>query len=239
MAPKRKRNAVNAVHTSGPLDEQTNQRGAFPDVVVNQQNTNRNVPLDGIEYLLSVRNESKQLSPIKCITREQTNTELKYTVSETKEQERLPEKTEWQKRFLEQITVVRDKLQSYQLTEHSDSENCPKSIAEWKLKLLETPLSWSLLANMNMPTCFQILDSFPNWLQVEKLELQAQWFFACLCKLPDLITGEETSILRSLFRALQTTHTSHSLVRYMSSMLQTVLVFCYQQVDLGSQLVPK
>lgn len=232
MPSKRKRNPLQ-YQTSGSLDEETNQRSAFPQIDNNSasESLEYDIPLDGLDYLATVREEARKLVPFVAARREP---ETRETIPLRKLEIEADKKSfdPFLRYLLNIIDKEGERLEQYMESSSLDASILPKDLQQWRVYIEHKAPCWAILAVVDLATVLEILESLSSWLEKDAIDLQSQWIFCFCYKLPELLNGEDISTLRSVLKSLRSTHTSFPALQMSASALQAVLVYRYGQKDL-------
>ncbi|EPX74763.1 SMN family protein yip11 [Schizosaccharomyces octosporus yFS286] len=233
MSMKRKR-IFHHPQVTAPLNDETNQRCAFPEVVENQDTLEEiQIPLDGLDYLAAVRREAMSLKSFKTanVQPEKPDTKTRNPLyTEATQPVRFPEPL--LKNLYDLVEQNNKKLSTYPPHLLLDNSTLPSTLQQWRQTIANKIPSWDFVASTDLATILDIFENCAYWLENDTLDVQAQWLFCFCCKLPDILNGEDISTLRSALRSLRSTHTTFSSIQTSASTLNSVLVFRYGQNDL-------
>ncbi|KAG4301458.1 hypothetical protein PCANB_002217 [Pneumocystis canis] len=237
MQKKRKFQGVNSskIITSGPIDIESNQRGAFPEVIELDSSSEDDyiLPFDGISYLKQVRAEAKHRPGFKVaqipliISTKEKNTTILSEIKKIREEDNVTENAVkysflWQEKFLKTFTLLR---KSFSLQNISISSSLPKDKTEWHkfiFKMLNPP-TVSLLFNIDQYTTLNLLKWNTEWLSYNSPREQMMWIFFLLVKIDIVMTSDELSILRELGKKCLILRNETSLPLHVQSNIDMVI----------------
>ncbi|EPY50884.1 SMN family protein Yip12 [Schizosaccharomyces cryophilus OY26] len=233
MAMKRKR-VFHKSQATAPLDDETNQRCAFPEIIENQVDSQDiGIPLDGLDYLAAVRKEAQSLNSFKSAGIKLEKPEsIPHKPLYTDPTHSVCSQEPLLKDLYHIVEEKNKKLTTYPLDLLLDNSTLPSTLQQWRHTIANKIPSWPIIASTDLATILDIFENCAYWLENDSLDVQSQWLFCFCCKLPDILNGEDISTLRSALRSLRSTHTTFPSIQTSASTLNAVLVFRYGQNDL-------
>lgn len=219
--------------TSGPLDPEFGQRSAFPigsDITIPEGE-----PTNGLEYVLKVRKEAEDMAR-KIITQD-----VEPPSKRPMRRHNLPtQKLEYDEKsnfivyeymkstfgiesprsFFDFVAEAREAVK----TRAVDANNC-NSQATWKEFIMENePIM------MDHSTNLRIIKYLARWGQHQWTLSMSKWAWIAVLRLPELLTADETALLRDLVRAGQLAKDEEEL-QFLNAVAR-VAVDNYGQADL-------
>lgn len=188
--------------TSGPIDEETNQRGVFPEIIdINSLSGDEDaLPLDGISYLKKVRAEAKLRPGVKAVQAPPAVTKITVIPAPTLAQKVTKACSRvWKEKFLETFVALRTSFSTLQMASTLLS-SLPKDKTEWRRLIFDTlhPPTMSMLCRIDQYTALNLIKWNTGWLSSTSPQQQMMWIFFLLVKIDMVMTSDELSILREL-----------------------------------------
>ncbi|EGW30353.1 uncharacterized protein SPAPADRAFT_63208 [Spathaspora passalidarum NRRL Y-27907] len=235
---------MDAVHEYGPLQvlpiEDSNEDGESSDVY---------------KYLLSVRDEAWNGSPVEFIDREIKSepepTQEEQEQEQEKEQEQSAEVTEeaqegvtlWQQQLLAEFKDIKQQLA--QVDQPATLLEIPEDASHWRKFILnnEPPTIEYFVHQLDKPTKVKLLVYITKWLTMSNASIAnlSQWIWKILLTIDtrSMLTPDEIFVLRKLAKKtikVKETSTETSSVGNMTiDMIITLVCRHYGQLDLLQQ----
>ncbi|KXN70300.1 hypothetical protein CONCODRAFT_17728 [Conidiobolus coronatus NRRL 28638] len=194
-------------------------------------------PMDGMEYLLSVRNQSKRIpSVLSNKSNNSVNTNPENLESKPVKQKSSNNETnlEFERYFKLQLDKLKDEFNQAKSSNYSNNTEYPKTEAEWKnycLKLRKSP-NFEFIANLTHGNTIELIEYHLNWLDQDKFDsLQGYWILSLFIRLDNLLIGDDIALIRSLVKKLLILEDLNFDQKLLILMLKTMLISHFNQLD--------